>query len=612
MMAVLEHRGPDDRSVWIGDELALGHTRLSILDPSPRGRQPFVTADGAGVIVFNGEVYNFKELRLRLEDEGVTFRSGTDTEVVLNALHNWGVVAAVRQLNGMFALAYFDRRDGSLWLARDRMGIKPLFLARSASGMSFASEQKALLARPHARRSPDLLALTSLLLYERFNGTQTPYEEVENFPPGTVLRYRQGREDWHTYFDLLRDVDLDCVRDDTRPIADSLARLERSLTHSVQQHLISDVPVATMCSGGLDSGLVTAIAARQRRNLVSYVADIDGMHGEECRRARLVGKAVGVEIRPVPVDRNQFLTALPEATRANDQPLFFAQDVAAMLVAEQVRRDGFKVLLTGDGADELFGGYPWYEHAYRHWHRLAQRARWIPDSSATRWLGRWIPAVMPVDLDRECQAYQLTDTDIEYVSTSFNTVFAGGLTRTLRQRAMFVKLAELPLPARAFLSRNFEDVYIHLRECINTLDKMTMHHGVEARLPFLENDLMALGFGLPVSHKFARGKRKPLVQGLGARHLPRSVVDLPKIGFAMPDRMWRGLERLLIGGRLAEVLKLPNDQSAEMSQLLTRKPRYLFRLIGIEIWLRVCVSGEQVETVAGELLSVAGVGRPAS
>lgn len=607
MLSVLQHRGPDDSGTWVDGDVALGHTRLSILDTSRRGHQPFVTDDGLGVITFNGEVYNYRELKQLLRAEGVKFHSDTDTEIVLYALHRWGVETAVPRFNGMFAFAYFDKRDRSLWLARDRVGIKPLFISMSQSGLSFASEQKALLAQPGARRDLDRQALSSLLLYERFDSTHTPYEGIRLFLPGTILHYREGQSAWHAFFDLLRDLDTSAVAETSRTFADSAHCFEDGLVRSVERHLVGDVPVATMCSGGLDSGLVTVIAARKLDGLVSYVADIDGMQGEEVRRASLVAKSAGAELRPVRVDRTRFLTNLPDAIKANDQPMFFAQDVAAMLVAEQIQRDGFKVVLTGDGADELFGGYAWYEHEYRRWARLAQRARWIPDNALTRRLGARVPALMPVDLAREQATYRLTAEPIEYVSTSFNIAIAGGMNRTLRQRAIFSRLARLPPAERAFLSRNFEDVYVHLRECLNTLDKMTMRHSVEARVPFLENDLMKLGFALPVDHKYHDGQRKRLVYELGRKLLPKAVVDLPKIGFVIPDGMWRGLETLLLSGRTAELLDWPTTYHGDLAELLSHKPRYLFRLLGFEIWLRVCVDGQPTKSLADELLAAANL-----
>ncbi len=610
MLAQVDNRGPDDQGTWShccgvsGAHLAFGHTRLSILDVTARGHQPFVTADRSGVLTYNGEVYNYRELRAELQAEGVEFHTGTDTEVVLQALHNWGVQTAVPRFNGMFALAYADLRDGSVWLARDRLGIKPLFIAATrAGGLAFASEQKALLAHPGVCADIDMHATLSLLLYERFDGSETPYKSSRLFLPGRILELRHGRQHWHTYFDLQRDLDLDAITDQQRSLQGSVSAFEQQLTASVEQHLVSDAPLAAMCSGGMDSGLVTAMAARRHPNLVAYVADMQGMGGEERRRAGLIAEHVGAELRPVDISGDTFLRALPDAIAANDQPLFFAQDVAAMLIAQQMRADGFKVLLTGDGADELFGGYTWHADAYYRWSRLAWRARWIPDNAFTRRLGRRVPALAPVNLDHEMAGFALHTQAFDYVATPLNTAVVAGMGRTLRQRRLFAQLQALAPAQRAFLSKNFEDVYVHMRECLNALDKMTMRYSIEARVPFLENHLMTLGFGLPVDHKFHRGQRKVLINRVAARWLPKDVLNLPKIGFNAPAEMWRGAVGFLDHGHVAELLKWPSGCQQDIYQLLNRKPYFMFRLLGCELWLRMRLDGDSAADLGEALLS---------
>ncbi len=293
MLALLAHRGPDDRGIWAADAVALGHVRLSIIDLSSRGHQPFVTPDGLGALTYNGEVYNFRELRSELEREGAVFRSDSDSEVVLHALHRWGPERAVPKLNGMFAFAYYDRRDRSLWLARDRAGIKPLYVARSAGTLAFASEQKALFAHPRIPCEADPHAIITHLIYERLEGSLTLYKGVEAILPGTLHRIKDGRETRTAYFDVLRDVDVARITgNDAREFGEHAAEFGNRLAASVHMHLVSDAPLATMCSGGLDSSLVTAFAREAKPDLVSYVADIEGSRREEVRRAQTVCDAL--------------------------------------------------------------------------------------------------------------------------------------------------------------------------------------------------------------------------------------------------------------------------------------------------------------------------------
>jgi len=401
----------------------------------------------------------------------------------------------------------------------------------------------------------DVHSVASLLLYKRFNDTETPYTEIRNFPPGTLLSVSGGACEQHTYFDVSRDMDVAAIADTTRSFADTSRAFEGGLLESVEKHLISDAPLTTLCSGGLDSGLVTAIAAKHHPDLVSYVADMEGMQGEEHRRAKLITDHVGTELRRVPIGQEEFLLNLPEAIAANDQPLFFAQEVALFLIARQMRNDGFKVALSGDGADELFGGYTWYSDEYRRWQRLQLRARFLPDLKLLQKMARFTPMLRKPNLDLLIANYALTAQPIEYVASSFNVAPVGGMTRTLRQRELFNQLRDLPLPQRAFLARNFEDVYVHMRESLNAKDKVTMHHGIEARVPFMENALIQLGLNLPVSHKYYRGTRKALINHMAQKWLPPAVLNLPKIGFMAPPLMWRNTLDFLRDGHVARLLK---------------------------------------------------------
>jgi asparagine synthase (glutamine-hydrolysing) len=605
MLSRITRRGPDDSGVWHKGDVGLGHSRLSIIDLTGRGHQPFVTDDQLGVLVFNGEIYNYRELRRRLEQEGVVFRSGTDTEVVLHALHNWGPEAAVPLFNGMFAFAYHDLRDQSLWLARDRLGIKPLFIARTGRGLVFASEQKALFEHPSVECRMDQHAVLSLLLYERFDGTMTPYVGVESFLPGTLCRFRNGTETVSTYFDVLRDIEPERIgRNAGQSFASQLAQFEQLLSDSVAMHLVSDAPLATMCSGGLDSGLVTAMASRHSPHLVSYVADIEGMQGREVARARLITDSLGVELRPVPVDRETYFRTLPEAVVANDQPLFFSQHVAAMVVAKTLRSDGFKVVLTGDGADELFGGYTWHANAYRHWHRTVQRARWIPDNRLMRAVGRRIPALHPVNIGQRISHYLTGGHPINYISDTSNILFVAGAPRTLRHRRLFRKLAGLALEDRGFLACSFEDIYVQMRECLNSLDKMTMKHSIEARVPFLENRLIEFGLNLPVTAKYKNGVTKRIVRNLAEKHLPDSVVHLPKIGFATEPSLWRATTPFLRDGRVADLLKWPSRDQDEILALAKQRPYYQFRLMSCEMWLRTRFDNASPREISDQLLAL--------
>jgi asparagine synthase (glutamine-hydrolysing) len=597
------HRGPDDQGSWVDGDCGFGHVRLSILDTSSRGHQPFVTADGLGVLTYNGEVYNYRVLRAELEREGVIFASDSDTEVVLYALHRWGPELAVPRLEGMFALAYRDARTGTVWLARDRMGIKPLYLWRQNGSLVFASEQKGLFAHPQVPRELDVHSVIDLVVHERFEGAMTPYRHVEALAPGSLLRVAAGREQSLVYFDLLRDLDVQRILRDQRTPAEWLAQAEELLTSSVNSHLASDVPLATLCSGGLDSGLVTALARSSMASLVAYVADIEGMKGEELRRSRLVANALGIELRPVSVTPESYFRRLPAAIQANDQPLFFSQDVATLLLAERIRADGFKVVLSGDGADEIFGGYDWHAAAWRSWRRQRLRARWLRPTALFALVARLHPGLRIPDLERLATDPFGAFRGRAGAVGGLNVGLVDGARRGLRQARLFRKLEALPRHEdRAYLARSFEDVYVHMRERLGTLDRMTMSASLEARVPFLDNALIDFGLHLPVRAKFRGGVTKRLIKDLGARHLPGEILHLPKIGFQLHPVMFRGTGAILRGGRVAELLKWRREDEAEILGLLARQPFYQFRLVAMECWLRMQFAGESAEAIGEELI----------
>ena len=252
MLAPIEHRGPDGKGVWQGGRIALGHLRLAILDLTEASHEPMLTTDGTGALVYNGEVYNYREIREALEQEGVQFRSSGDTEVVLQALHRWGPERAISQFNGMFAFAYFNRREDALWLARDRMGIKPLLVADTGTEFIFGSEAKALLAHPRMQKRVDRYALTKWIL----SGARQPkilFEGIDELRPGFWWKITSRGIDKHQYFHALTEVDVDRLVSASAQGPNTFVRQFRHhLKKSVKLHLASDVPLAVMCSGGVD------------------------------------------------------------------------------------------------------------------------------------------------------------------------------------------------------------------------------------------------------------------------------------------------------------------------------------------------------------------------
>ncbi|MFV1958878.1 MAG: asparagine synthase (glutamine-hydrolyzing), partial [Planctomycetota bacterium] len=589
MLDRILHRGPDDRGRWDGPGTALGHVRLSILDPTARAHQPMVTPDGRGVLVYNGETYNFRALRRELEAEGVAFTSAGDTEVVLHALVHWGPRRAISRLNGMFAFAFLEVEEDVLWLARDRLGIKPLYVARPGSQLLFASEVKALLAHPAVERRPSWRHWATYLLRGWVEGRATAFEGVESLEPGSWWRVeRDGSMQVHRHFHVLENLDVDrLIRTEREDPAAAVDRFERALQESVEAHLQSDVPLGTICSGGVDSSLITAYARDTYPDLVAYVADVsDGRDGEgEGAQARRVGRHLGVPMRTVPVDRTCFLRRWPQAVYHEDAPNFHPSDAALLELTDRCRRDGVEVLLTGEGSDELFGGYGWYAKTERMWRRrrgflwrLRHRRRLRGDAVKLA-LGPLYTDFARHDPMVRLRLMALLDTNAE----------------VRPQRLMERLAAVVPVEDRALLVHGLDDLERYLTPILMRHDRCGMAAALEMRVPFLENHLIDLGLHAPRRWKLHRGRGKWIVKEAAMRRLPKDVVHAPKKGFPVPRAFARGAEGLLRGGALAELQGWsPRTLDAYLA-LTPADPGLSFRLASLELWARIFFRSEDPE-----------------
>ncbi|MGH7523172.1 MAG: asparagine synthase (glutamine-hydrolyzing) [Gemmatimonadales bacterium] len=599
------HRGPDDRGVWADGPVALGLDRLSILDLTPHGHQPFVMPDGSSALAYNGEVYNWRELRSELATEGVQFTSDCDSEVVLHAMHRWGPEAAVPRFNGMFALAWFDRRSGTLWLARDRSGIKPLYVAETAGLLVFASEIKGVLGHPAIPAVPDVHALVTQVCLERLVGDWTAFVGVKSVVPGTLMRCSPESVSTITWFDLERDIDVErIIRSGREPFDKQVKTFRGLLERSVEAHLQSDAPLAVMCSGGLDSSLTTAIARRHKPDLVAFVADADGVTPSEADKAAQVAKHLAVRLHRVRITDEEFPELWASAAWYNDEPLYFHQNPLALKVSRAVQQEGFKVLVTGEGSDELFGGYRWQSDVAEMWRLRQRHARFIPDVAPFRTLGRWLGAFAPFDLgELAAEPFERRSTWLQ-APPGAELVIDGGM-RQHRARSLFARLQAIPrLDERALLAREFDDFYHHLRVLLNANDKMTMAASIEARVPFIENEIIDFGLHLSPGAKYDRRQRKRIVKSAAAGLLPDAIIHAPKVGFAIPDRFMTGYEGLLHGGMVPELFKWHPRETARMHEVMRRHPMVGRKVVGMELWAQLYFNGATPGSLAERLRAV--------
>ena len=369
----LESRGPDDAGTWVSPAagIALGHRRLAVIDLTAAGRQPMVSASGRSVIAYNGEVYNFAEIRRDLEAEGRRFRSGSDTEVVLEACEAWGAERAVSRFIGMFAFALWDTHDRRITLVRDRLGIKPLYWGRSGGVLFFGSQPKAFVDHPAWRPAVDRDALAAYLRHAYVPAPHSIFQGIEKLEPGSLVEIAaDGRESRRRYWDL-REIARDAVRDRAAFDDESaVASLDTLLRDAVKRRMIADVPLGVFLSGGIDSSTVLALMqAQSTRPVRSFTIGFGEAGYDEARYAKQVAAHLGTDHTELRVTEDHALAVLPRLASWYDEPFADSSQIPTYLVSEMTRRD-VTVALSGDGGDEVFAGYNRHVSAPALWRRV--------------------------------------------------------------------------------------------------------------------------------------------------------------------------------------------------------------------------------------------------
>ena len=392
MIDGLAHRGPDDAGLWCdaGSGVTLGHRRLAVLDLTPSGHQPMLSHSGRHALVFNGEIYNFRDLRRRLEADGAVFRGTGDSEVLLEGWEAWGADRLLDSLNGMFALGVWDLRDRCLTLARDRMGEKPLYWVRSGDVFGFASEMTALRHVPGLRPTVDVDAVANMLRWGFVTGDEAIWAGVRRLQPGARLTVRDGSVEERRWWDLDSVVSAGLAdRGRQRADADLVDELDELLADAVRLRLESDVPLGTFLSGGVDSSLVTALAARAAGDVRSFTVGMGGATDlDESAAATSVAAHLGTRHTELTLQPADVVAAVPELGRIYDEPFADPSGLAVLLLS-RLTRDQVTVALSGDGGDEVFAGYNRYAAAQRV---LAAGARWpAPARRAAAGLASRIP-----------------------------------------------------------------------------------------------------------------------------------------------------------------------------------------------------------------------------
>jgi asparagine synthase (glutamine-hydrolysing) len=538
-LASLSHRGPDgegqygDRGVW------LGHRRLSVIDLSAAGAQPMATPCGGLVISYNGEVYNFRDLAAALSIEGL--RSRSDTEVVLRAVERIGVDAFAR-LNGMFAFAAYDRERQRLWLVRDRLGIKPLYYRLTGDRLVFASEIKAIYALTGETAACDVAAIHEWLYYENTLADRTLHAGVRQLLPGhyLLLDISTFTTETRRYWAL-----TDVAEPPRRIVGDVIAETRRLLDQAVRRQLVSDVPVGVFLSGGVDSSAIAAFASRHYGGrLATYSAGFDDRSGvDERPKARRLATLYGTDHHEVEIGGGGVAEMVERMVRHHDQPFADAANIPLYRLASAIS-GRIKVVLQGDGGDELFGGYRRYVTLrYHRWLRaLARWGRHLPRLAPTSPLQyrvqRYLRAYAAPDL-ASTMARLLTVEDPDEPPTA---AFGDGIRPLIERADPFVRYREcqqLVADRDIGSQMSLVDLMVELPDVyLEKVDRATMATGLEVRVPFLDHDLVEMVAALPGSVKMPRGRRKWLLKQALAGVVPADVLRGPKIGFSVPYGYW--------------------------------------------------------------------------
>jgi asparagine synthase (glutamine-hydrolysing) len=555
----LIHRGPDAGGVWVDATagIALGHRRLSIIDLSAAGSQPMISASGRSVLSYNGEVYNPEELLPDLELRGVRLRGHSDTEVVLEAFEQWGVVATAKRLIGMFALAWWDRRTRTLWLLRDRIGKKPLYYGRFDGTTLFGSQLKALMAHPGCSPAIDRHALAAYLRFGYFPATHSVLRNVRQLRPGTALSIpcdgpRAGEPTEHIYWDACEVATRPLARSNGPELTDELEHL---LADAVRRRMVSDVPLGAFLSGGIDSSTVVALMqAQSTRAVKTFSIGFNEPRYNEAPHAKAVTQHLGTDHTELYVAAEVALDLIPSLADWYDEPFADASQIPTLLVSELARRQ-VTVALSGDGGDELFHGYPFYQFgarlgAFTQAVPLGVRrgiARLLTAPTPATWdaLARMVPkANRPERLgDRvhKLASWMRAPTH-DLLFREFRSlwsepeVLVPGVTEPLEPIWTGTAVDAVPY----FLDRMAViDLLTYLPDDILTkVDRATMAVSLEARCPILDHRVVEFALRLPREYKTAGANTKIILKNVLARHVPRALFERPKQGFALPIGLW--------------------------------------------------------------------------
>lgn len=562
MTSAIAHRGPDASGTWISPDgrVGLGHRRLSIIDLSAAGAQPMASASGRYMVSFNGEIYNFASLRRELESLGARFRGNSDTEVMLAAFEYWGVPAALPRLSGMFALAVWDAVEGALCIARDRIGIKPLYYSALGGNLAFASELRPLVVWQGKLPPVSAQGLTEFLRLGYVPGPASIFEGIYKLPPGCFAMFRSGVLSEPIAYWKLAEVVRAGMDHPLTDATQALDALEATLRGAVASHMVSDVPLGAFLSGGIDSSMVVALMqAQSGRPVKTFSIGFNERGYDEAQHAAAVARHLGTEHTELYVTDADARAVIPQLPDIYDEPFADASQIPTFMVSKLTRQH-VTVALSGDGGDELFAGYNRYVFVARFWQRLKilplplrrLAASVLSSPSPAAWDAFFERAgpLLPSHLVPALPGQKMHKIASILPSRSLLALHGRLVAQWANPKAILNAwwfhdglLWESQLGRDDTLSDPQQqmvwDAQTYLVDDILTkVDRASMRVGLEARVPLLDHEVVEFAWRIPMSMKLKGGTGKWLLKQLLYRHVPPALVDRPKMGFSVPIDTW--------------------------------------------------------------------------
>lgn len=603
MNTCMKHRGPDDEGSFVSDKIALGHRRLSIIDLSAAGHQPMQSSDGRYHIVYNGELYNYKDLRFELtrvvsntNQQAYFFKTQTDTEVIIAAYARWGS-KCVNHFNGMFAFAIWDDQEKELFIARDRLGIKPLYYCFTNGVFAFASEIRSLLESELIPRQLDTNSLVDYLRYQTVHAPHTIIKGIKMLMPGHFIQVKNERITAHCYWDIAKSVNPVSNGKSYETVCKDVNTL---LTKAVERRLQADVPFGAFLSGGIDSSIIVGLMSKVSTEKVKTFSVIfDEGEFSEAPYSRMIAKKFNTDHHEIKLQPADFLTQLPMALKAMDHPS--GDGPNTFVVSKATKQAGITMALSGLGGDELFAGYDVFKRSLE----LQHKKTWNALPVFLRATGGSILTKVKPGVASEKIAALLKEPRIDFTTfypLSRQVLMDKQIKTLLReitpgQNSVEQRLQELNLPGFSSLISQVScsEITTYMQNVLlRDTDQMSMAHALEVRVPFIDYTLVEYVLGIPDKYKVPKSPKKLLVDAVGDL-LPPEIVNRPKMGFTFPWKQWMKNElKSFCEERIRSLAKrgffVENEILKLWKQFLNDDPRItwsrIWYLIVLENWLQ--------------------------